>query len=260
MPRSSGVWRPADRGSHGGDGRAEQVRTGCPRRTGRTAVTFGWRCTGAYRSALLSNFATGWSLFGLRFALVPLFVEEVLDRQPATSPAGPPHRRRQRGGGDVQRPALRSDRAQTAVDRGLVLSAVTTLGWGWPPRCRCSSSRPLSPARRRASTPPAAGGRRRHHRQGPGRHRRGGLPDDVRLRSIVGSFGGACWPRSFPTVGLSASAVPSCWWPRSAGCCWLRRPATRFRGAGGLARVSGGPEAVHNEFVGARGRCSSRMA
>jgi MFS family permease len=33
----------------------------------------------AYRSALLSNFATGWSLFGLRFALVPLFVAEVLD-------------------------------------------------------------------------------------------------------------------------------------------------------------------------------------
>ena len=36
----------------------------------------------AYRAALLSNFATGWSLFGLRFALVPLFVEEGLDRQP----------------------------------------------------------------------------------------------------------------------------------------------------------------------------------
>jgi len=36
----------------------------------------------AYRAALVSNFATGWSLFGLRFALVPLFVEEVLDRQP----------------------------------------------------------------------------------------------------------------------------------------------------------------------------------
>ena len=33
----------------------------------------------AYRAALLSNFATGWSLFGLRFALVPLFVSEVLD-------------------------------------------------------------------------------------------------------------------------------------------------------------------------------------
>ncbi len=34
----------------------------------------------AYRAALLSNFATGWSLFGLRFALVPLFVAEALDR------------------------------------------------------------------------------------------------------------------------------------------------------------------------------------
>lgn len=34
----------------------------------------------AYRSALLSNFATGWSVFGLRIALVPLFVVEVLDR------------------------------------------------------------------------------------------------------------------------------------------------------------------------------------
>ncbi|MEB3022745.1 MFS transporter [[Mycobacterium] crassicus] len=37
----------------------------------------------AYRSALLSNFATGWSVFGLRVALVPLFVTEVLDRGPA---------------------------------------------------------------------------------------------------------------------------------------------------------------------------------
>lgn len=36
----------------------------------------------AYRASLLSNFATGWSLFGLRFALVPIFVEQVLDKQP----------------------------------------------------------------------------------------------------------------------------------------------------------------------------------
>lgn len=36
----------------------------------------------AYRSALLSNFATGWSVFGLRIALVPLFVAEVLGRGP----------------------------------------------------------------------------------------------------------------------------------------------------------------------------------
>ena len=36
----------------------------------------------AYRAALLSNFATGWSVFGLRIALVPLFISEVLDRAP----------------------------------------------------------------------------------------------------------------------------------------------------------------------------------
>src|SRR5262249_16012372 len=30
----------------------------------------------AYRAALVSNFATGWSVFGLRMALVPLFVTE----------------------------------------------------------------------------------------------------------------------------------------------------------------------------------------
>jgi ACDE family multidrug resistance protein len=34
----------------------------------------------AYRAALLSNFATGWSVFGLRIALVPLVVAEVLGR------------------------------------------------------------------------------------------------------------------------------------------------------------------------------------
>ena len=34
----------------------------------------------AYRAALFSNFATGWASFGLRIALVPLFVVEVLDR------------------------------------------------------------------------------------------------------------------------------------------------------------------------------------
>lgn len=34
----------------------------------------------AYRAALLSNFATGWSAFGLRISLVPLFIVEVLGR------------------------------------------------------------------------------------------------------------------------------------------------------------------------------------
>jgi ACDE family multidrug resistance protein len=36
----------------------------------------------AYRAALVSNFATGWSVFGLRMALVPLFVSEALGRGP----------------------------------------------------------------------------------------------------------------------------------------------------------------------------------
>lgn len=36
----------------------------------------------AYRAALFSNFATGWAAFGLRMALVPLFVVEALERGP----------------------------------------------------------------------------------------------------------------------------------------------------------------------------------
>jgi MFS transporter, ACDE family, multidrug resistance protein len=47
------------------------------------AVTFGMALRNkAYRSALFSNFSTGWSVFGLRIALVPLFVTEVLMRGP----------------------------------------------------------------------------------------------------------------------------------------------------------------------------------
>lgn len=40
---------------------------------------------GAYRAALFSNFATGWASFGLRIALVPLFVVEVLGRSPGAA-------------------------------------------------------------------------------------------------------------------------------------------------------------------------------
>jgi ACDE family multidrug resistance protein len=36
----------------------------------------------AYRSALVSNFATGWSVFGVRMAVVPLFIADVLHRGP----------------------------------------------------------------------------------------------------------------------------------------------------------------------------------
>jgi len=36
----------------------------------------------AYRASLLSNFATGWAVFGLRMAVVPLFISDVLGRGP----------------------------------------------------------------------------------------------------------------------------------------------------------------------------------
>ena len=36
----------------------------------------------AYRAALVSNFATGWAIFGLRMAIVPLFISDVLGRGP----------------------------------------------------------------------------------------------------------------------------------------------------------------------------------
>ena len=39
----------------------------------------------AYRAALFSNFATGWASFGLRIALVPLFVVEVLGGGPGAA-------------------------------------------------------------------------------------------------------------------------------------------------------------------------------
>ncbi len=86
----------------------------------------------AYRSALLSNFATGWSLFGLRFALVPLFVEEVLDRQPRHV-AGLALAAFAVGNVAV---VMYSGRLSDRIGRkplliaGLVLSAVTTLGLG----------------------------------------------------------------------------------------------------------------------------------
>ncbi|MBY6566556.1 MFS transporter [Rhodococcus sp. BP-154] len=39
----------------------------------------------AYRAALSSNFATGWAVFGVRVALIPLFVIEILDRSAAVA-------------------------------------------------------------------------------------------------------------------------------------------------------------------------------
>ncbi|HET9874398.1 MAG TPA: MFS transporter [Mycobacterium sp.] len=57
-----------------------------PTVTSQPTVTLGMALRQrAYRSALLSNFATGWSVFGLRVALVPLFVTEILGRSPGVA-------------------------------------------------------------------------------------------------------------------------------------------------------------------------------
>ena len=72
----------------------------------------------AYRAALLSNFATGWSAFGLRIALVPLFVVEVLGQRRRLRGSGAGDvRDRQRLGGDPQRLSVRPGRAAQAADR-----------------------------------------------------------------------------------------------------------------------------------------------
>jgi ACDE family multidrug resistance protein len=56
---------------------------GAPAERTHTEVTFRIALRHrAYRSALVSNFATGWSVFGLRMAVVPLFISDVLGRGP----------------------------------------------------------------------------------------------------------------------------------------------------------------------------------
>lgn len=86
----------------------------------------------AYRAALLSNFATGWSLFGLRFALVPLFVAEALDHSPGV--AGLALAAFAVGNVAVVIPAGRlSDRVgrRPLMIIGLVLSGLSTMALGF---------------------------------------------------------------------------------------------------------------------------------
>jgi MFS transporter, ACDE family, multidrug resistance protein len=92
----------------------------------------------AYRAALLSNFATGWSVWGLRMALVPLFVTEVLGRGP--SMAGVALAVFAAGNVAAVIPSgYLSDRAgrRTLLIIGLAVSGVATATVGW------SSSLPL---------------------------------------------------------------------------------------------------------------------
>ena len=66
----------------------------------------------------------------------------------------------------------------------------------------------------------AAGGRRRHRwQQGPRRHGRGDVPDDVRLRRDP-RLPGSGTDRGALVLRLrrSRSVAASCWWPQSPGC------------------------------------------
>ncbi len=72
----------------------------------------------AYRAALFSNFATGWAAFGLRIALVPLFVVEVLGYGAGLRGTGAGDvRDRQHLGRHPQRISVRPGRAPQAADR-----------------------------------------------------------------------------------------------------------------------------------------------
>ena len=129
----------------------------------------------AYRAALLSNFATGWSAFGLRVALVPLFITEALHRGPGIGRCGAGHLRgRQRRGGDSLGAALRPGRTAALLIIGLGASGLTTAIVGAatslpvflmvlsspvrPPGCSHRRSRPRWPtsSARRAAAPPVA--------------------------------------------------------------------------------------------------------
>jgi MFS family permease len=108
----------------------------------------------AYRSALLSNFATGWSAFGLRVALVPLFVSDVMHR--SVGMAGVVLAAFAAGNAVAVIPSgYLSDRMgrRTLLILGLTASGVAWRPSPWAPcrRCRRLSSRRVWSVRRRAS-------------------------------------------------------------------------------------------------------------
>ena len=139
---------------------------------------------GAYRAALLSNFATGWSLFGLRFALVPLFVVEGLDRGPAV--AGLALTAFAVGNVIAVMPSGRlSDRIgrRPLLITGLALTGIATATLGLAPSLPVFLAEAVVAGLASGGLQlPAAGRGGRHHRPGPGRPRDRDVPDDVGFR------------------------------------------------------------------------------
>ncbi|TQF73257.1 MFS transporter [Rhodococcus spelaei] len=108
---------------------APEKASGVPAMTFRQAVH-----SSTYRAALLSNFANGWAVFGVRVAMVPLFVVEALREDAAL--AGIALTVFAVGNALVQLPAGRlSDEhgRRPFVLVGLVITGVCTAGLGFSP-------------------------------------------------------------------------------------------------------------------------------
>ena len=123
---------------------------------------------------------------------------------------------------------------------GLVLSAVTTLGLAGPSLPLFFVEAVIAGAASGIYASPQQAAVADIIGEGQG-GTAGGLPDDVRLRihrRIVRR--GVLAQKLSYGLGFRRQRCHPAGSRRSAGC-WLRRPATRFRGAGGLAPRSGGP-------------------
>ena len=139
----------------------------------------------AYRAALFSNFATGWAAFGLRIALVPLFVVEALGR--GAGVAGLALATFAIGNVSVVIPSgYLSDRVgrRKLLILGLTVSAVSTIAGRVHVVAADLPGGGVRDRRGDGDLHLAAAGRgRRHHRQQRARRDRGrDVPDDGRPR------------------------------------------------------------------------------
>ena len=154
----------------------------------------------AYQAALGTNLVSGFVVFGMRSAAVPLFVTEGMDRGAsltgigflvAAGYPGRPAAARPAAWPTPRAAARPCSSAPSALTVGMVVLTVTDVainGLG----TQAVAGNGLVPARHgdpggRLGLPGLGPGgrRRRHHGRSQGRHRRGDLPDDVR-------FGGSC--------------------------------------------------------------------
>ena len=197
----------------------------------------------AYRAALLSNFAMGWSVFGLRMALVPLFVAEALDQGPGM--AGLTLAVFAIGNVSAVFPSgYLSDRVgrRTLLIIGLSVSAVATAVVGFStslprvPRGRVCGRRRV----RHVQLAATGGGRRHHRQQGPRRHGRRDVSDDGRPRldhRVTACRSGG--PAHVVRLGVCGQR-----WHLAAGSGWLDvragNPRRAARGANAGARTGPG--------------------